>query len=212
MQNLIGQTNTKRNYYKLDVPANSWHLRVNPLRLIDFIDPSISVGAEYRIKERLALGADISYIYWSNYFENKKGATGFSIRPAIKYYTSQEKRVYFETELMYKQNVFKIYDWAGMDCVNGVSSYSELRNFKLKKNTYAIHAKLGRIGMLSKNNAVSIDYYIGIGVRHKSYKLTDLPAESCYRPTGALGLTDINGESNRFLPSVALGGRLMIKL
>lgn len=197
--------------YILNVPANSWHLRFNLTHAIDGVEPAINIGAEYRVSERLAVANDVGYIYFSNYLPESKKANGFTIRPSLKYYASQNKRFYVEGELLLKSVFFTMNDWLGMDCVNEVPNYFEERDFKFRKNTYAFHAKIGRVGMLTKDNKVSIDYYCGIGVRYKKFNLIDIPANSCYNIPGFLGLG--NAESDQaFLPSASLGVRLLFKL
>ncbi|HZH96679.1 MAG TPA: hypothetical protein VEY06_12370, partial [Flavisolibacter sp.] len=74
-------------------------------------DYTAMFGAEYRLKERLALTLDIGYVFYSDYFRESgvKGTGGFSIRPGVKLYTDSNKQFYFQFSVFYKQVDYKIY-------------------------------------------------------------------------------------------------------
>ena len=106
----------------------------NPSMLLS-IDYCFMAGAEYRIKPKMVLALEAGYIFASdkignwqnnqNQGQNQK-ATGFIIRPAIKFFVNEKNTFYFQPQMFYKQVTHHLYDWLGKDVVNGVASYEQL--------------------------------------------------------------------------------------
>lgn len=202
--------NTKLSIF--EVPVNSWHFRVTPFTTIDPIEPTITIGAEHRIKDRLAVGADMGYIMLSTQSFQQKRSFGINFRPSLKYYTSENKRFYIAAELMYKFVNYNLFDWMGRGCVNEVPAYFELKNFKYQTNVFASHFKIGRVGRLSKSsNKTSYDLYAGLGLRYKSATMPGSIVTDCYRLNSAFDIFE-NGGVNRILPSFRFGLRLMYRI
>jgi hypothetical protein len=210
----IAQDNKKvKKDNTLHIPKNTFSLKVHPLAAIDFLDPNLMLGVEYRISERVATVVNLGYIYFSNYYRDKTGANGFIIRPAIRYYASENKRFFLEAELHFKKLTYKMYDWLGMNCVNNVPTFNMLTNFDYIKRVMGFNAKVGRVSRLSKNsNKVSLEYFTGLGIKIKKIYLgKSVPENSCYNITDFFNIND-SSNNNVLYPNFCLGLTLFIQL
>ncbi len=199
---------------ELKVPAKSWTFRCNVSNFIDVIEPNINFGAEYRVTDNFSIAADVGYIYYNTLFETKNNpfVKGIVFKPAARYYTTTNKRLFLEAELLYKNVHHNVKDWVGKNCVNNIPAYEEFKQILLIKNVYGFQAKIGRIGKLSKDDKFSIEYYFGLGLRYKKYKVINEP-NSCYSLT-RLNIIDLNSNPSEWalLPSMPLGFRLTYRL
>jgi hypothetical protein len=206
----FSQLDTSNNIF--NIAPKQWLFRISPLALVEF-EPTINVGAEYRLTKSVAISLDAGYILNNWIASNTKNANGFMLKPAIRYYLWKEKRFYTEAEFMYKQVNLQKLDWLGINCVNSVPSYEEFRKFTLQKNIYAFNAKFGRVDALSKNNdKVSIDYYIGLGTRNKQYKLINEAKSTRYFLGTRNGRLNYENSKTEIWPNLTLGVRIVFKI
>ncbi len=207
---ITAQYNKKSPNRLYQVPANSWTLRWNTINILDPLEPNINFGVEYRIKERFSVATDVGYVFFNSALENAK-TSGIILRPAARYYTEDNKRFFVEGEFLIKLVNNKVTDWLGQNCVNNVPTYEEYKSFIVRKNVYGFQAKIGRVGKLSKDNKFSMEWYLGLGLRYKSFKVIKEP-NSCYNLRDFDILGAFSGESKMLLPSMPLGFRLIYLL
>jgi hypothetical protein len=205
---LLSQQTKDSSLKKYVVPAHSWTLRWNTINLIDIIEPNLSVGAEYRIKEKLSVASDVGYVFFNSTLQTSNvRVSGIVIKPSVRYYLNDNLRFYAEGELLIKKVNHKVEDWLGQNCVNNVPSYEEFKKFTIRKNVMGFQAKIGRVGRLSKDNKFSLDWYIGVGLRVKGFKLINEP-NTCYNFRD-FDLFRLNSNDQKtLLPSMPLGFRL----
>jgi hypothetical protein len=182
-------------------------LQFNPSVLLG-ADYTFMLGAEKRVKRNVGLLLDAGYIFQSSYFEPDKikRATGISVRPAARLYMGRYDREFLQLQLFYKQVNYRMYDWLGKSCVNGVTTFEQLQNFTYRKKALAVNVMAGELFPLSGN--LFLELYVGIGVKFKRQGPTE--KRSCYRD-----------EENSFLniyasksvaPNVPLGIKLLYAL
>lgn len=149
-------------------------------------DNTAMPGAEYRLPHRLAVVLDAGYIFASYYFRDGvlKGVSGVALRPGLKWYTKSGKG-FLQLQLSYKQVGYKLEDWLGKACVNGVASYEQFQEFTYRKKAFSVNALAGEFFRLS--DGVLLELYGGAGVKIKNQG----PAEraACYRNTNEIGST-----------------------
>lgn len=188
-------------------PAHT--LRLNPLGLIDVVEPNISVGYVYRFSDNWAIGSDLAWVFYSRYFEQTKHADGFIFRPAIRKYIGRRKQSFFDAELHYKYVVSTIEDWLGRDCVNGVAAYEEFTTFHYLRQSIGTNLKFGEELSLSRNNKFWLEYYLGLGFRWNFQKVLN-ETNCCYiYATNPVGIQKDDGH---FTFAVPFGLRLLYKL
>ncbi|MDQ6904099.1 MAG: DUF3575 domain-containing protein [Bacteroidota bacterium] len=142
--------------------------RFNILGLTDIFDENISLGVEYTFHEHWSTGTDAAYIFDSYYLSQKKGTSGFMVRPFIRFYPDKKRIGFYEAELQYKFAAYRITDWLGRDATNGVPAYEEYTTFSYKKRVYGINIKAGRKEDLSRDKKFKMELYIGLGFRYKT--------------------------------------------
>jgi hypothetical protein len=184
---------------------------MNGSGLIDLMEMNLSGGIEYRRNKRWSVASDAGWIFYSNYFENIKSTGGIILRPSVRAYFQNPWRTFAELEFHYKNVTYKIEDWLGRGCVNGIPSYEEYTTFKYRKQVTGINVKFGYQGRLSRNNKLWFEYYIGIGARKKSEAIVK-EEDSCYDRNAPFSTTDSNIWGDDIYPALPLGFRLLYKL
>ena len=189
---------------KYILPKGSWLFRFNPTGMIDPVETNFSVGGEYRFHSNWSVSADAAWIFYSSYF-GAKHTNGFIFRPAIRYYIPHTDGMFVETELHYKYVSYRIEDWLGKNCVNGVPSYEEFTRFSYLKQAWGFHIKTGYQERIGRDKRFWMEAYLGIGPRWRSFKVKDEP-NSCYTHAGDASLNIIN---NNLSVAIPMGIRLM---
>jgi hypothetical protein len=153
-------------------------LSFNPVVLVA-TDNTAMVGAEHRLSNRFSAVLDAGYIFGSFYFlaNVQKGASGFAVRPAIKYYVNNKHRKFIQLQAPYKQVTYKIEDWLGKGCVLGVPSYEKWQRFTYHKKVLSFNTLFGKLYRV--NNVLMLELYGGIGVTIKDQGPTE--EATCYR-------------------------------
>lgn len=150
-------------------------LRHVPSGLIDFLDGNINIGSEYRFNDTWSATLDAGGIFYSQYFEKNKRATGFLLRPGVRVYPGKYKNYFVDLQLHYKQVMYNIRDWIDRDVVNDVATYEEYKTFRYRKRVMGVHVMGGMKKYLSRNHRLLIEAYVGLGVHFKNQKLVDEP-------------------------------------
>ena len=150
---------------------------VSPLAVIG-MDYTALFGVEHRLKNKLSLTLDLGYVFYSTYLGRTvvNGTSGFNVRPGIKVYGKADKRSYVQFTIFYKHVNYKVYDWLGMGCVNGIPTYEKLQDFTFRKKTVSFNAISGRIFRLTDH--ILLEVYGGLGVKIKDQHPTE--AAACY--------------------------------
>ncbi len=171
-------------------------------------DNMVMIGGEHRLKKRFALVLDAGYIFDSylSFQEVIKTTTGFTVRPGVRLYNGRDKRGYLELNVFYKQVNYKLYDWLGKDCVNGIETYEQLQKFTYRKKTVSFNFLTGRQFRLS--NKLLLDLYGGLGVKIRNQG----PAESssCYRENERRSLLGNRFARHDVLASFPFGVKLLL--
>jgi hypothetical protein len=176
-------------------------INVSPFALAQ-VDNTVMAGIEYRLRNNITLVGDAGYIFYSKYFSESKGASGFIIRPGIRFYLNKRNNFYVEPQIFYKQVSNKMHDWLEKEVVNGVSAYQQLQDFRYKRQVMGSNFLIGGIFPFSGNKGY-IDIYLGIGIRYKSNSIVGEP-HSVYRRDGMISIYS----DNITLPSVPGGVRI----
>jgi hypothetical protein len=170
--------------YKAPVPYHdTLAVRFSPLGLVDVFDGNFTAGAAYSINDRWTLSADLSYIFYSAYIENRSGVNGYIFKPGIRYYLVKRRNFFVESLPFYKRVGYKLNDWLEKDCVNGVPAYRELKTFWFRKQVVGLNMQAGVQESLTRNNLLRLEMYAGISIRYKWQDIKNEPG-ACYQLTG----------------------------
>jgi hypothetical protein len=189
---------------------STWALTASPLALLQ-LDYTLMGGAEYRLSPRVKLVADAGWIFASSIYgteEGAQGASGFIIRPGIKYFPSRPNN-YLQVQLFYKQVTHRLNDWLDKDVDNGVAAYQQMQEFRYRRTALGINFLLGLMRQLGRSKNLFADFYLGAGIRFKGSAVVGEDG-SRYEQPGAVIIGD--GETNAVLPSIPGGVRLIFFL
>ena len=186
-------------------------IHFSPLALLQ-IDYTLMAGAEYRFRPNLAWVMEAGYIFASAYmtdFESETGGSGFIVRPSLRWYMGNKNRFYLQPQVYYKMVTHKKYDWLGRDCVDGVSSYEELTEFKYRRNIWGANATIGRIVPLGRRGKNFVDFYIGMGFKYKKAVIVK-DHTGCFSPPNLFMTAE--DPDNGFYPNLPLGVKLIFSI
>lgn len=150
---------------------------LNPTVLLA-TDLTAMVGAEHRLPHRLAVVLDAGYIFDTYYIQTPemKGVSGFQLRPGLKWYNKRQKG-FFQFQVAYKQVDYKMDDWLGKACVDGVPAYEQWQRFTYRKTALSFNVLAGELFRITDN--VLLELYAGLGVKIKNQRPTE--KDACYR-------------------------------
>lgn len=197
------------------MPAGTMLVRFNFLGLIDPLESNFSGGLEYKKTPQLSYTADLGYVYFSSIMGNVKRTNGLLLRTAIRTYSKSTPQLFGELELHNKLVFYRMHDWLGMDAVNGVPSYEELKYFTYSKYVGGLHLKTGYQGSLSKDKRWWLELYMGFGVKYRNYFLSGQPGGTVYNTVNNgffWGNNRTAGGGGMVLPNFSFGTRLLYKL
>ncbi|MBE7173661.1 MAG: DUF3575 domain-containing protein [Williamsia sp.] len=186
-------------------------LRFNFVGLADPIDNNISVGGEFPFHPSWSVTADLAYIEHSSYFSNTRRTGGYMVKPAIRFYpASFHHSGFFEAVLFYKRVNYHQRDWLGMDCVDGVPTYEQYKNFVYRKEVMGFNLQMGFQTALSSNKRFGLEGWLGLGLRVRHQDVAG-EENACYNATWRS--FDINGHSGTVvLSSFPAGLRLVYSI
>lgn len=150
-------------------------VRFNVLGLVDPFDGNISFGGEYAFHPRLSVTTDLSFILYSTYLQNNKRALGYILKPAIRYYASENRSAFLEAAIFYKGVGYKTEGWIDNEVVNGLPTYQEYKEFIFRKRVIGINLQAGFQRSISKDKLLLIEGYFGFGIRFKWQDIKDNP-------------------------------------
>jgi hypothetical protein len=152
----------------------SLYARFNFLGVIDPIDHNVSFGAEYVFRSKLSVGADVAYIFASDYIYDIKKTRGILFRPFLRFYPNGKPDFFIHAEAHYKFVSYTLEDWVGKDPVNGVPAYEEFQKFQYRKRVMGIHVLTGERFSISKNKLLSMEVTAGLGIRWRKQFAKDV--------------------------------------
>jgi hypothetical protein len=187
-------------------------IHYNPFSLLQ-VDYTFLPGVEFRAGPKTSIVTEAGYIFSSDYLGSaaQKGrrASGFIIRPSARFYLNDRNSFYLQPQVFYKLVTHRLYDWLGKDCVNEVPAFEELTDFRYRREIYGFNTTAGILVPLSKSANSYLDFYFGLGIRHKSVRIVNEP-RSCYDRRGIFFGNGNNDEGT--YPSVPLGIKLVFVL
>lgn len=176
----------------------------NPSVLIA-TDNTAMLGVERQLPHHLSLALDAGYIFATYYIQNNtlKGTSGFTVRPALKYYNTSGKG-FLQFQVSYKQVNYKLEDWLGKDCVNGTPAYEKFQAFTFRKKDLSFNAMAGELFRFS--NTVFLELYGGLGAKLKHQQPTE--ASACYQNANGFTFNLLQEETTTI--NVPMGLKLIV--
>jgi hypothetical protein len=191
-------------------PAKTVNLRFNGIGLLDPIEPNLSVGAEYFLKENISVATDAGYVlYYNDVNKTVKNTSGYIVKPGIQFYFGQRQNAFFRFELHYKHVNYQVEDWLNKNVVGGVSSYQEFQRFTYRRDVFGFNAIIGLRSDISQNGRFYLEYYVGVGLRKQWDGLKKEP-NSSYT---SWNFPTVGRENDvLYYPALPLGIRLVYRL
>ena len=159
---------------------NDLFIRLSATGLVDVYDMNITVGIEKRFRNEMSAGMDVGWIFFSRRFDAVKNTSGILLRPSLRYFPGK-RNFYVEGELHFKNVFYQIEDWIGRSSINEIPAYEQYTRFEIRKNVIGPHLKIGRIVSVSHTSRLLFDFYLGIGVHFRKFKIHDEPGDSSYQ-------------------------------
>lgn len=183
----------------------SLKLRFNPLALVE-TDPNVMIGGEYRFNSRFSIGLDLAYVYWSG----GEAATGYKIRPELRYYFTPKTRMnwFAAVEASYKRvsRTTSREECAGPNC-----SYWQTVDYKDVKTAPGGSLKIGFQQYFNKKQRLYYEIFLGLG-----FKVKNRFEKNYKAPPGSIQGDIINEyfiiPDEGFLPHIPAGVKFGIRL
>lgn len=174
------------------------------------IDYTVLFGYEKKLAPKLFLSAEAGYIFASGYIRDENfsnpPASGFLVRPSLKWFVARNNEFYLQPQAFYKQVTHSVYDWLGKNAVNDIPAYEQLQDFKYRRTIVGMNAVAGFAIPLGWFNNAYLDIYMGLGVRIKKSSVVGEP-HSVYRKSSvSIATGDLD---NGWYPSLPLGIRFI---
>jgi hypothetical protein len=183
-------------------PPHNVVVTFNPLALLN-TDQRLMFGAEYRIKERISLVADAGVVVNSGYMTQQGKTNGIELRPALRYYYSRQGSGFIQGQLHYRAVNYKLHDWLGMACVNGVPTYEKLQDFTFQKQQAGAALVTGGTERLGKHWLLDVSVGFGLVYRTQEVKGAE---NCCYLPPD--NFFGNASQNNMWLPIVPISVKL----
>jgi hypothetical protein len=184
----------------------------NPFALAE-IDFTALAGYENKIRNNLFLSNEAGYVFASAYIPGNNSASvrasGFLLRPSVKWFVDKNNKFYVQPQVFYKQVTHNIHDWLGKDAVNGVSSYEQLQDFRYRRKIFGFNAIAGFVLALDQHRNGYIDLYFGAGVRTKKNTIVREPRSVYQNHSNGFFTGD---PDNGVFPSLPIGIRFIFVL
>ncbi|QHT67112.1 DUF3575 domain-containing protein [Rhodocytophaga rosea] len=156
-----------------------------PLSLVDQ-DNTVQFGIEYLFKGPVSLQQEIGYGWFSFNGNSDNGVyinrEIWRSRTEVRFYVANNGQIkrphgaYLALEFLYKRMNYTKEDNVGRECENGDCEYFEKMNYKLFRDVYGFHGKMGVQFIIEKR--LALDVYIGGGLRSVVVKSPGLSAEN----------------------------------
>ncbi len=189
------------------LPRHRLAVSFNPLALANF-DQMVMPGMEWRFRRQWSVVTDLGLVVKSGYLQEQNTASGFALRPALRFYHGRSERVYIQMQLQYAAVRYKLYDWLGKDCIDGVPAYERLQHFRYRKQTFSAAFVAGK--QLELGPKWFIDISAGLGAQQRVQGLTG--EENCCFIPQTNTFTTRRAQERALLPIVPLAVKLVYAL
>ena len=186
------------------LPGHRKAVSFNPLALANY-DQMLMPGMEWRSRRQWSVVADVGIVVNSGYLREENTAGGFALRPALRYYHGRVDGGYIQMQFQYARVRYKLYDWLGKDCVDGVPAYERLQHFVYRKQTFSAAFVAGRLLELGPHWFVDIS--AGLGVQQRVQGLAG--GEACCFVPQTTTFANRRAQERSLLPIVPVAAKLV---
>ena len=198
---------------------NDINIRTN---ILSWLEPNAGgpvLGFEYFITKKFSLGSDAGIIFYNPVKDNDinlGNPTGYKFKPELRFYLYKKNkedptRLFFALEgLFLKTKTTNYSDLPITDNMGNIVYYYSGGFNEIKKVT-GVNTKAGVQIPRFILPKMMIEFYVGIGVRAKTYSFTNIPNGAVVeqrRASRFLLNTDIDGS----YPSITAGFKLVYKI
>ncbi len=185
-----------------------WAIKLAPLSILDFVDPTIQVGVEYLITPSLGIQQEVGFMRVKNWFNSNNTEEHprniLRLRTELRYYSSLDRKTpYIALEGFYKH----VSQQREQEIDQG--NYWEKVSYTQIRNVLGFHFKIGWQFSLNHNERLIMDVYTGIGMRrivaHTTNREKVPPA---LLSSDSFIDLQISGNKTYTLPSIALGFKI----
>ena len=162
-------------------------LKLAPLNLINPVQQSIDLRADFPLARRWALEAGVGYIFASAPFAQYKGESyqGFKLRPALKFYANRsEYNDFFVALVMRYHGVWHV---GHVNTLRQGGLYTEWLSERRYLAVWGAAVCVGNQHYFGKNKKWVIESHLGFGWRQMSVSAGNLPADAEILSSGSNG-------------------------
>ena len=176
----FSQGKWKQNYKRTKkndaLPHYTHTIRISPLSLIDPLQPSLTLGSEWRFGKNTSVGLDVSTLFTTISSDVKKW--GYIIKPSLKLFLPSGNNIatnfYIEPDVFWKRQFKNESNWLGKGVENGVPAYFQFTNYTIVKDVIGANIKIGTQSTFKSKNMM-FEFYLGFGVRKISKFIKNEP-------------------------------------
>ncbi len=144
-------------------------VRVMPISLIDIFQPSLTIGAEYKINKKFAVALDYSYLIpYASINTQLTQNNGFILKPSFRYYAKSQKKgkgnAFVEPDFFWKRQFNEKSEWVAVYGSNGSIDYNIRKDYTELKEVLGFNIKVG-FQQVVFNDDIFIEIYAGLGTR-----------------------------------------------
>lgn len=207
------------NLYAQDTPAQRPYghmLKFAPLALME-PKSSIEFDYEYRFLPNFSIQADVAFINpfileWNN--DDFQNQLGYKIRVEPRFFFDGARvegfTTYTAASLMYSRHTFDRTRVFGFDCDPDLNcAFTRIVTYQGARRDIALHAKIGTMLPLDKQNRIWVDLYWGLGLRHRFVDTWGIPEGA--QPVFREWVFASNNKSQVY-PSMTAGAKLCLRL
>jgi hypothetical protein len=198
-----------------DSVDNKFYVSLSPCGLIDVLDyPSIRINGDVKVFKNISIFVEGAFFPSVGDRFYKEDASGFIIKPGVKFYLKKEKIIngkYIGLEYQYKQQYYHLHDSIE---INGGNPF--YKRYGMTRYVNCINIKYGELTNLSRRWVV--EWFAGIGIRY-FHSFTNLEQEEYdgIIQKEALGNSSMAGSQvrtigNRVYPNFTAGCKLGYRL
>lgn len=182
---VCAQSITTDSLYKPKEGQPHFILKWAPLSLVEQ-DNTVQFGIEYLFNGTVSLQQEVGY-GWFNFNNNEDNGKKFKnreiwrSRTEMRFYIISNEQItkpkgpYLAIEFLYKRMNYSRQSSVGRECENFDCQYFEIKDYKILKDVFGYHGKIGWQFIVQKR--LAIDLYMGGGFRGIRVKSPGLPAD-----------------------------------
>jgi hypothetical protein len=199
------------------LPFGTAELRHNVLGWMDPADQNFTLGAYVPLNRQKNFGVvlDVGYIFYNSMHRSSErtdhyGVSGFLIKPGIRALFGRYKRGFIDIQLLYKQVDYKTEGELPMYVTNGIPAYYMYTRYTERKTGIGITSTVGTRFGISSNQRLLGELYVGLGLRNRNWKITDVPGASPDYSSANWAFSARTDEAS--MPTLQGGFRLVLRL